>query len=160
MSNLGFARRVAPAGVRAVSNMQKFKIYRYDPEQQAKPFMQEYNIDLNECGPMILDALIKVKDQVDSTLAFRRSCREGICGSCAMNIQGKNGLACLLYIEPEAKPIEIQPLPHTYVLKDLVPDLTNFYNQYKSIEPWLKRKTPKEKGQAEYYQSKEDRTKL
>merc|ERR1712134_94952 len=109
---------------------------------------------------MILDALIKIKDQVDTTLAFRRSCREGICGSWAMNISGKNGLACLLYIEPSSKPIEIQPLPHTYVVKDLVPDLTNFYNQYKSIEPWLKRKDVKEKGQAEYFQSREDRAKL
>jgi len=172
MSSLGFARRVAPTGIRAFSgatNMQKFKIYRYDPEQQAKPFLQEYNIDLNECGPMILDALIKVKDQVDSTLAFRRSCREGICGSCAMNIQGKNGLACLMYIEPGPQAIEIQPLPHTYVVKDLVPDLTNFYNQYKSIEPWLKRKSaPKAApgkrseggGVRENYQSVADRAKL
>merc|ERR1712085_220222 len=84
----------------------------------------------------------------------------GICGSCAMNINGKNGLACLLYIEPGEKAIEIQPLPHTYVVKDLVPDLTNFYNQYKSIEPWLKRKDVKQKGDTEYYQSKEDRAKL
>merc|ERR1711862_629201 len=111
-------------------------------------------------GPMILDALIKIKDQVDTTLAFRRSCREGICGSCAMNISGKNGLACLLYIEPSPKPIEVQPLPHSYILKDLIPDMTNFYNQYKSIEPWLKRKEPKEAGQAEYFQSKEDRALL
>merc|ERR1719324_714429 len=160
MSRIGLGHRVAPTGVRAFANMQAFKIYRYDPEQQAKPFMQEYNIDLNECGPMILDALIKVKDQVDSTLAFRRSCREGICGSCAMNIQGKNGLACLMYIEPGPAAIEIQPLPHTYVVKDLVPDLTNFYNQYKSIEPWLKRRTPKSEGQKEYLQSKDDRVKL
>merc|ERR1719181_1351181 len=89
---------------------------------------------------MILDAVLKIKDEVDSTLSLRRSCREGICGSCALNINGKNGLACLEYIEPNPKvPIEIQPLPHTYVLKDLVPDLTNFYSQYKSIEPWLKK---------------------
>merc|ERR1711997_1090165 len=84
----------------------------------------------------------------------------GICGSCAMNINGKNGLACLLYIEPDSKPIEIQPLPHSYVVKDLVPDLTNFYNQYKSIEPWLKRKDVKAKGDKEYFQSREDRAKL
>merc|ERR1719421_1177691 len=163
MSSLGLGRKVAPTCTRAFSaaaNMQAFKIYRYDPEKQAKPFLQEYKIDLNECGPMILDALIKVKDQVDSTLAFRRSCREGICGSCAMNIQGKNGLACLMYIEPGPEAIEIQPLPHTYVVKDLVPDLTNFYNQYKSIEPWLKRKEPKAAGQKEYFQTKEDRAKL
>eukprot|EP00405_Crypthecodinium_cohnii_P048023 CAMPEP_0206582620 /NCGR_PEP_ID=MMETSP0325_2-20121206/34594_1 /ASSEMBLY_ACC=CAM_ASM_000347 /TAXON_ID=2866 /ORGANISM="Crypthecodinium cohnii, Strain Seligo" /LENGTH=263 /DNA_ID=CAMNT_0054089339 /DNA_START=74 /DNA_END=861 /DNA_ORIENTATION=- len=152
----------AARGVRAfaaAAKPQKFSIYRYDPEQQAKPFMQEYTIDLKQCGPMILDALIKVKDEVDSTLSFRRSCREGICGSCAMNINGKNGLACLLYIEPSSSPIEIQPLPHSYVVKDLVPDLTNFYNQYKSIEPWLKRKDTKKAGEKEYYQSREDRAK-
>merc|ERR1712226_1250066 len=141
----------------AAASPQKFAIYRYDPDQAARPFMQEYQIDLKTCGPMILDALIKIKDEVDPTLTFRRSCREGICGSCAMNVNGKNGLACLLYIEPNSKPIEIQPLPHSYVLKDLIPDLTNFYNQYKSIEPWLKRKEAKAPGTAEYYQSKEDR---
>ena len=140
----------------AATQMQKFAIYRYDPETQHKPFLQTYEIDLKATGPMVLDALVKIKDEVDTTLAFRRSCREGICGSCAMNINGKNGLACLVYIEPGA-PIEIQPLPHSYVLKDLIPDLTNFYNQYKSIEPWLKRKSPKAAGSAEYYQSKEDR---
>eukprot|EP00747_Dinoflagellata_sp_TGD_P146856 gnl/TRDRNA2_/TRDRNA2_176742_c0_seq19.p1 gnl/TRDRNA2_/TRDRNA2_176742_c0~~gnl/TRDRNA2_/TRDRNA2_176742_c0_seq19.p1 ORF type:complete len:308 (+),score=68.96 gnl/TRDRNA2_/TRDRNA2_176742_c0_seq19:50-925(+) len=144
----------------AVAKPQTFSIYRYDPEKMAKPFLQEYTIDLAQCGPMILDALIKIKDEVDTTLAFRRSCREGICGSCAMNINGKNGLACLVYIEPEAKAIEVQPLPHSYVLKDLVPDLTNFYNQYKSIEPWLKRKEPKAPGQAEYFQTIADRAKL
>jgi succinate dehydrogenase (ubiquinone) iron-sulfur subunit len=151
------------AGVRgfaASTQMQKFAIYRYDPHEAVKPFLQEYEIDLKSCGPMILDALIKVKDEIDPTLTFRRSCREGICGSCAMNINGKNGLACLLYIEPDAKPIEIQPLPHSYVVKDLVPDLTNFYNQYKSIEPWLKRKETKAVGEKEYYQSPEDRLKL
>jgi len=142
--------------------MQKFAIYRYDPDTAQKPFMQEYSIDLKTCGPMILDALIKIKDEVDPTLTFRRSCREGICGSCAMNINGKNGLACLLYIEPDAKPIEMQPLPHSYVVKDLVPDLTNFYNQYKSIEPWLKRKSTTEGkvGGKEYFQTPEDRVKL
>jgi len=144
----------------AATHMQKFAIYRYDPDTAVKPFMQEYDIDLKTCGPMLLDALIKIKDEVDPTLTFRRSCREGICGSCAMNVSGKNGLACLLYIEPDAKPIEVQPLPHSYVVKDLVPDLTNFYNQYKSIEPWLKRKEAKAPGQMEYYQSHEDRVKL
>eukprot|EP00439_Symbiodinium_sp_Y106_P068956 s1975_g11.t2 len=151
----------------AMAQPQTFAIYRYDPDQQAKPFLQElsfssqdYTIDLKACGPMILDALIKIKDEVDTTLTFRRSCREGICGSCAMNINGKNGLACLLYIEPSPAAIEIQPLPHTYVVKDLVPDLTNFYNQYKSIEPWLKRKDTKAKDAKEYFQSREDRAKL
>jgi len=157
------SRRVAPTLCRAFAAetaMQKFSIYRYDPDHTHKPHMQIYNIDLKTTGPMILDALVKIKDEVDTTLAFRRSCREGICGSCAMNINGKNGLACLLYIEPNAKPIEIQPLPYCYVLKDLVPDLTNFYNQYKSIEPWLKRKEVKGPNDTEYFQSIEDRSKL
>uniref|UniRef100_F2WQ33 Succinate dehydrogenase [ubiquinone] iron-sulfur subunit, mitochondrial n=1 Tax=Karlodinium veneficum TaxID=407301 RepID=F2WQ33_KARVE len=161
--SMGLPRMAASVGQRsfaAATQMQKFAIYRYDPEKSARPFMQEYDIDLKATGPMILDALIKVKDEVDPTLTFRRSCREGICGSCAMNINGKNGLACLIYIEPDAKPIEIQPLPHSYVVKDLVPDLTNFYNQYKSIEPWLKRKEEKQAGEKEYYQSHEDRLKL
>lgn len=119
---------------------QVFKVYRYDPESNEKPAMKDYTIDLKECGPMVLDAILKIKNEIDPSLALRRSCREGICGSCAVNINGKNGLACLEYIEPGEKAIEIQPLPHTYVLKDLVPDLTNFYSQYKSIEPWLKKK--------------------
>ena len=144
----------------AAARLQTFRVFRYDPETQTKPHLQEYTIDLNQCGPMILDALIKIKDEVDSTVSFRRSCREGICGSCAMNIDGKNALACLQYIEPSANPIEIQPLPHSYVVKDLVPDLSNFYSHYKSIEPWLKRKSPKEPGQREYLQTKEDREKL
>jgi len=139
---------------------QKFAIYRYNPDKMEKPFLQEYTIDLAKTGPMILDALVKIKDEVDPTLTFRRSCREGICGSCAMNINGKNGLACLLYIEPNAKPIEIQPLPHQYVVKDLVPDMTNFYNQYKSIQPWLQRKDSKLPGEKEHFQSIEDRLKL
>ena len=137
--------------------MQSFKVYRYDPEANTKPAMVQYDIDLNKCGPMILDAVLKIKDELDSSLALRRSCREGICGSCAMNVNGKNGLACLEYIEPSSAPIEILPLPHTYVLKDLVPDLTNFYSQYKSIEPWLKRKDPKPNPDLEYHQTPEQR---
>merc|ERR1719146_15617 len=146
--------------IRRSSQMQTFKIYRYNPEHMAKPKMVEYELDLQKCGPMILDALIEIKDKNDTTLSFRRSCREGICGSCAMNVNGHNNLACLAYIEPSPNPIEIQPLPHTYVVKDLIPDLTNFYNQYKSIEPWLKRDTPKSAGQKEFLQSKDDRLKL
>jgi len=148
-------------GVRAfASREQVFKIYRYDPETQAKPALKEYRVNLDECGPMILDALLKIKDEEDETLSFRRSCREGICGSCAMNIEGKNGLACLEFIDDSSNAIEILPLPHTYVVRDLIPDLTNFYSQYKSIEPWLKRKDPKEPGTAENLQSPEDREKL
>jgi len=140
--------------------MQTFKLFRYNPDTDKRPRFQEYEIDLDACGPMMLDAVIKIKDEVDPTVAFRRSCREGICGSCAMNINGKNGLACLTSIPEGGEAVEVQPLPHMYVVKDLVPDLTNFYNQYKSIEPWLKRKTPKAKGQKEHLQSKEDRAKL
>lgn len=124
--------------------------------------MQSYGINTSECGPMVLDALIKIKDEVDSSLTFRRSCREGICGSCAMNINGENCLACLKSIDSCAKDssnIEIQPLPGMYVLKDLVTDMTNFYEQYRKVQPWLKRKTPKD-GSTEYLQSKEDRAKL
>lgn len=156
--------RCGPAKRAFSTQMQSFKVYRYDPEAQTKPEMVKYDIDLNSCGPMILDAVLKIKDEIDSTLALRRSCREGICGSCAMNINGKNGLACLEYIEPGANAIEIQPLPHTYVLKDLVPDLTNFYSQYKSIEPWLKRRDPKPTGpngeEIEFHQTPEQRVLL
>merc|ERR1711992_282518 len=117
-----------------------FKIYRWDPEKPGdKPKMQDYTIDLNDCGPMILDALIKIKNDFDPTLTFRRSCREGICGSCAMNIGGVNTLACLSKIDANDKATKIYPLPHMYVIKDLVPDMNNFYQQYKSIQPWLQR---------------------
>jgi len=143
-----------------------FKIYRWDPDQRQKPYLSTYPVDLNDCGPMVLDALIKIKNEQDPTLTFRRSCREGICGSCAMNIDGTNTLACLCYIESKGsgdtsgKATKIYPLPHMYVIKDLVPDMSNFYEQYRSIEPWLKKKTPKEPGQAEYLQSRQDRAKL
>ena len=110
---------------------------------------------------MVLDALLKIKNELDSTLSFRRSCREGICGSCAMNIDGSNTLACLTYIDKSnANPVKLYPLPHMYVIKDLVPDMTNFAAQYQSIEPWLQTKTPKADGQAEYLQSQVDRKKL
>ena len=139
-----------------------FKVYRWDPEQNQRPYLSTYPVDLNQCGPMVLDALIKIKNEQDPTLTFRRSCREGICGSCAMNIDGVNTLACLSYIDQEntTKASKIYPLPHMFVLKDLVPDMTNFYEQYRSIEPWLQPAKAKEPGQAEYLQSREDRAKL
>ncbi|EKM53327.1 uncharacterized protein PHACADRAFT_259610 [Phanerochaete carnosa HHB-10118-sp] len=138
----------------------EFKIYRWNPDQPAeKPTLQSYTIDLNQCGPMILDALIKIKNEIDPTLTFRRSCREGICGSCAMNINGQNTLACLCRIERDSgKDSKIYPLPHMYIVKDLVPDLTLFYKQYKSIEPYLKNDNPPQ-GR-EFLQSQEDRRKL
>ncbi|ORX37651.1 succinate dehydrogenase iron-sulfur subunit, mitochondrial [Kockovaella imperatae] len=142
-----------------VPQMKEFKIYRWNPDQPAeKPKLQSYSIDLSQCGPMMLDALIKIKNEVDPTLTFRRSCREGICGSCAMNIDGVNTLACLSRIPKDTKPSKIYPLPHMYIVKDLVPDLTNFYKQYKSIEPYLKNDNPPAKG--EFLQSQEDRKKL
>ncbi|CAF0889666.1 unnamed protein product [Didymodactylos carnosus] len=144
--------------------MKTFSIYRWvksNPEQpDKKPYLQDYTINLNDCGPMILDAIIKIKNESDPTLAFRRSCREGICGSCSMNIDGRNTLACICKIDDSSKPTKIYPLPHMYVVKDLVPDFSNFYMQYKMIEPYLKRKTPTKIGDKQLYQSEEDRRKL
>lgn len=139
----------------------KFQIYRWNPDEPAqKPRMQSYTLDLNKTGPMMLDALIRIKNEVDPTLTFRRSCREGICGSCAMNIDGVNTLACLCRIPTDtSKETKVYPLPHTYVVKDIVPDLTQFYKQYKSIKPYLQRSTPSPDGK-EFLQSKEDRKKL
>ncbi|MCO5605340.1 hypothetical protein L7F22_059522 [Adiantum nelumboides] len=143
------------------SNLKKFNIYRWSPDNGGKPEMQTYTIDTNDCGPMVLDALIKIKNEMDATLTFRRSCREGICGSCAMNINGCNGLACLTKIDTNpAQETPISPLPHMFVVKDLVVDMTNFYNQYKSVEPWLKTKKPPPVAGKEHLQSKRDRTKL
>lgn len=136
-----------------------FQIYRWDPDKSNKPYLNTYPVDLNTCGPMILDALIKIKNEQDATLTFRRSCREGICGSCAMNINGSNTLACIKRIEHNKKTIRIYPLPHMYIIKDLVPDLNNFYDQYKSIKPWMIKKAPLDQKK-EQYQTKEDRSKL
>nr|KAJ3422223.1 hypothetical protein HK105_000656 [Polyrhizophydium stewartii] len=151
--------REAPAPASKAPLIKTFEIYRWDPETPAqKPRMQSYQVDLNQCGPMTLDALIKIKNEIDPTLTFRRSCREGICGSCAMNINGGNTLACLSRIERSTSTVKIYPLPHTYVVKDLVPDLTNFYRQYKSIKPYLQQKTAA--PERENLQSIADRKKL
>ena len=140
---------------------QSFKIYRFNPNFKSKPYFEKFDIQLNKCGPMILDALIKIKNEIDSTLTFRRSCREGICGSCAMNINGVNTLACLTPIDSKNKLIEINPLPHMYVIKDLVPDMSNFYEQYKSIKPWLiKNENNKPNLNKENIQSIEQRAEL
>jgi succinate dehydrogenase / fumarate reductase iron-sulfur subunit len=119
-----------------------FKIYRWNPEDGQNPRLDTYEIDLAQCGPMVLDALIKIKNEIDTTLTFRRSCREGICGSCAMNIDGTNTLACLHPIEEVKGAVKIYPLPHMAVVKDLVPDLNHIYAQYRSIEPWLQSDSP------------------
>jgi succinate dehydrogenase (ubiquinone) iron-sulfur subunit len=142
-------------------SMKTFKIYRWNPDKPTeKPTMESYELDLKKTGPMMLDALIRIKNEIDPTLTFRRSCREGICGSCAMNIDGVNTLACLCRIPTDtASESRIYPLPHTYVVKDLVPDLTLFYKQYKSIKPYLQRDTPTADG-LENRQSPEERKKL
>src|SRR6186713_1825350 len=114
-----------------------FKVYRWSPDDDANPRTDTYEVDLAACGPMVLDALIKIKNEIDPTLTFRRSCREGICGSCSMNMNGRNGLACTTAIEDIKGDVQITPLPHMEVVKDLVPDFTHFYAQYASIRPWL-----------------------
>uniref|UniRef100_A0A345UB40 Succinate dehydrogenase [ubiquinone] iron-sulfur subunit, mitochondrial n=1 Tax=Gracilaria caudata TaxID=2572395 RepID=A0A345UB40_9FLOR len=140
-------------------NTQKYlRVYRWNPLLNKKPWFNIYPISLNNCGPMILDALIQIKDIQDSTLTFRRSCREGICGSCSMNINGVNGLACLKSLTSNELFITIYPLPHMYIIKDLVPDLTHFYAQYKMIKPWLINDNFISKK--EYLQSKSDRAEL
>eukprot|EP00036_Acanthoecidae_sp_10tr_P010506 CAMPEP_0182924772 /NCGR_PEP_ID=MMETSP0105_2-20130417/7326_1 /TAXON_ID=81532 ORGANISM="Acanthoeca-like sp., Strain 10tr" /NCGR_SAMPLE_ID=MMETSP0105_2 /ASSEMBLY_ACC=CAM_ASM_000205 /LENGTH=258 /DNA_ID=CAMNT_0025062577 /DNA_START=26 /DNA_END=802 /DNA_ORIENTATION=+ len=159
MSAAPLARTVQAAQVRSASNIKQFKIYRFDPEKDTASRYQTYEIDMNDCGPMTLDALIKIKNEQDPTLTFRRSCREGICGSCAMNVDGVNTLACLSKVEKDGSTMTINPLPHMYVVKDLVPDMTNFYQQYKAIKPYLQTKESPADGK-EHYQSPEDRDKL
>ncbi len=146
----------APAGAKSVK---AFGVYRWDPDSGENPRVDVYEVDLSNCGPMVLDALIKIKDEVDSSLTFRRSCREGICGSCAMNIDGTNTLACLKPIEEVKGPVRIYPLPHMPVVKDLVPDLTAAFEQYTSIKPWLQTETPPPPDR-ERLQSREDRAEL
>jgi succinate dehydrogenase / fumarate reductase iron-sulfur subunit len=129
----------APEGAGAVKT---FQVYRYDPDAGENPRLDSYEVDLGTCGPMVLDALLKIKNETDSTLTLRRSCREGICGSCAMNIDGTNTLACLKPIGEVKGTVKVYPLPHLPVVKDLVPDLDQFYRQYASIEPWIKAAPP------------------
>jgi succinate dehydrogenase / fumarate reductase iron-sulfur subunit len=137
----------------------RFRVYRWDPDSGQTPRMDTYEIDLDKCGPMVLDALIYIKNDIDATLTFRRSCREGICGSCAMNIDGTNTLACTKPIEEVKDEVRIYPLPHMAVCKDLVPDLTHFHAQYASIKPWLQADTQPPRDR-ERLQSKEDRARL
>jgi succinate dehydrogenase / fumarate reductase iron-sulfur subunit len=143
----------------ARSAVRTFKIYRYDPEAGGNPRWDSYEVDTTQHGPMVLDALIHIKNTIDPTLSFRRSCREGICGSCAMNIDGRNTLACTKgWDEFSGSEIRISPLPHMPVVKDLVPDLTLFYEQYASIEPYLQSDAPD--PAAERLQSPKQREKL
>jgi succinate dehydrogenase / fumarate reductase, iron-sulfur subunit len=146
----------APAGAKRV---RAFNIYRWNPDDGKNPCTDTYEIDLDACGPMVLDALIKIKNEVDPTLTFRRSCREGICGSCSMNIDGGNTLACLKPIDEVKGTVKINPLPHMSVLKDLVPDLSRVYAQYRSVKPWIQSDTPAPPD-GERLQSKAERAKL
>lgn len=158
------ASTIPASAHRPKDGMVTFEIYRYSAKEGEKPYIQGYKLNVKECAPMILDALLKIKDEQDSTLSFRRSCREGICGSCAMNINGENTIACLKPIDEaigaDGK-VKIYPLPHMKVIRDLVPDLSNFYKQHKAIQPWLQRTSEDQvKGGAEILQSRADREKL
>jgi succinate dehydrogenase / fumarate reductase iron-sulfur subunit len=154
---------VRPGKTHAAANgakrTKKFLIYRWDPVTGENPRLDTYEIDRDACGPMVLDALLKIKNEVDSTLTFRRSCREGVCGSCAMNIDGTNTLACTKAIDDVKGDVRVYPLPHMPVVKDLVPDLNRFYAQYAAIQPWLQTQTPPPPDR-EWLQSKEDRARL
>ena len=143
----------------AAGRKKTLRVYRWDPDTGENPRLDSYEIDLDRCGQMVLDALIHIKDDIDSTLTFRRSCREGICGSCAMNIDGVNTLACTRAISDLGKDVRVYPLPHTGVIKDLVPDLKHFYAQYRAIKPWMQTDTPVPK-QGERLQTRENREKL
>ena len=138
--------------------LRKFQIYRWNPDEGGNPRLDTYFVDMDDCGPMVLDALIKIKDEIDPTLTFRRSCREGICGSCAMNIAGENTLACLKGIDEIAGDVKIYPLPHMAVVKDLIPDLSLFYAQHAAVRPWLETETPA--PEREWLQTEADREKL
>ena len=141
------------------TRLREYRVYRYNPDTDDNPRIDTYFVDLDDCGPMVLDGLLWIKNNTDPTLTLRRSCREGICGSCSMNIDGHNWLACTKGMdEIEGKAIAVYPLPHMPVIKDLVPDMSTFYAQHRSIEPWLKTMTPAPQG--EWLQSRPDREKL
>lgn len=145
----------APEGAEKIVTL---KVYRFDPESGANPRLDTFRLDRSRCGAMVLDALIQIKNEIDTSLAFRRSCREGVCGSCAMNINGKNTLACIQPLADLGETITVYPLPHQEVIKDLVVDQTHFFAQYASIQPWLKTLTPP--PDRERLQSPEERAKL
>jgi len=142
-----------------VKRVKTFRIYRWDPDSGENPRIDSYEIDLERCGPMVLDGIIKIKNEIDPSLTFRRSCREGICGSCAFNIDGTNTLACTKAIDEINGDVKIYPLPHLPVIKDLVPDLTHFYAQYASIRPWIRTQSPAPPDK-ERSQSREDRARI
>ena len=142
----------------AATHVKAFEIYRYAPDSDDNPRLDTFEVDLDDCGPMVLDALIWIKNKVDSTLTFRRSCREGVCGSCSMTIDGTNWLACTRFIADTDKTTTIYPLANMEVIKDLVPDLTHVFAQYALIKPWIRTNTPE--PERERLQSPEQRQKL
>src|SRR5258708_17871565 len=135
-SKIGVGQTYAAAP--ATKNSRKLKVYRWTPDDGKNPSLDTYEVDMDTCGPMVLDALIKIKNEIDSSLTFRRSCREGVCGSCAMNIDGTNTLACTKFIAEVKGDVKIYPLPHMPVVRDLVPALTVPDAQLAPIQPWLK----------------------
>ena len=155
-SKIGKGKTVkAPPGAKRTK---KFNVYRWNPDDGKNPVMDTYEVDLDSCGPMVLDALIKIKNEQDPSLTFRRSCREGVCGSCAMNIDGSNTLACTKAIEDVKSDVKVYPLPHMKVIKDLVPDMNNLYAQYATVKPWLQAES--EPPTRERLQSREERAEL
>jgi succinate dehydrogenase / fumarate reductase, iron-sulfur subunit len=140
------------------TRIKRFDVYRYDPDSEQNPRIDTYQVDLDDCGPMVLDALIWIKNRIDSGLAFRRSCREGVCGSCAMNIDGTNWLACTRFISDLETPAIIYPLANMRIIKDLVPDQTHLFAQLRLVEPWLRSRTPD--PARERLQSPEERHRL
>jgi succinate dehydrogenase / fumarate reductase iron-sulfur subunit len=134
----------------------KFRVYRYDPESGQKPRMQDYEVETYR-GMMLRNALLDIKAQ-DETFAFRHSCGEGVCGSDGVNVNGRNLLACITRVSDLKEPVEVRPFPGRPVIRDLVVDMTQFYEQYKAVEPWLKRKEPT--PEQEILQSPADRDKL
>ena len=149
--------KVWPAPLKA-RDLREYRIYRWNPEDGNNPRLDTYQVDLDDCGPMVLDGLIWIKNKIDPTLTFRRSCREGVCGSCAMNIDGTNTLACTKDMKDIKGEVKIYPLPHMPVVKDLVPDLSGFYAQQAAIKPWLQ--TESVTPEKEWKQSHNERAKL
>ena len=139
-------------------NLKKVNIYRWNPSNNENPRIDTFEVDMNNCGPKVLDILFKIKNEIDPSLTFRRSCAHGVCGSCAMNMDGKNGLACTKPHSEIKGDINIYPLPHLKVQKDLIGDLDTLYKQYHSVEPWLKNSA--KNNDKENLQSIEDRSKL
>jgi len=156
-SKIGIGRTYAPPA--NPQRLRRFHVYRWNPEDGKNPVIDTYPVDLDDCGPMVLDALIKIKNEVDTTLTFRRSCREGVCGSCAMNIDGINTLACIQAITDIKGDVRGYPLPHMPVIKDLVPDLSHIYAQYQAIQPWLQTESTAPPDR-ERLQSEEERARL